>query len=131
MVKIEKAVRTETAYIALFTLVLSVLMESVFLIIHKWNYTVLLGNLLGYAASVLNFFLMGLTVQKAVLLDEDNAKKRIQLSQYLRLLMLGIFAVIAGVFKCFSLTAFVITLLFPRIAIFFRQFFNKNNSNEQ
>ena len=130
MKKIDETVRKETVYIALVTLILSMLMQSVFLIIHRWDYTVLLGNLLGFAAGVLNFFLMGLTVQKAVLLDEDAAKNKVQISQMLRMVMLVAFAVIAGVFKCFNLAAFVITLLFPRIAVFFRPYINKKNDDK-
>lgn len=130
MKKIDETVRKETVYIALVTLILSMVMQSVFLIIHRWDYTVLLGNLLGFAAGVLNFFLMGLTVQKAVLLDEEAAKNKVQISQMLRMVMLIAFAVIAGVVKCFSLAAFVITLLFPRIAVFFRPYINKKNDDK-
>ena len=130
MKKIDETVRKETVYIALVTLILSMLMQSVFLIIHRWDYTVLLGNLLGFAAGVLNFFLMGLTVQKAVLLDEEAAKKKVQISQMLRMVMLIAFAVIAGVIKCFNLAAFVITLLFPRVAVFFRPYINKKNDDK-
>ncbi len=130
MVKIDKTVKKETIYISCFVLILSMLLESVFLILHKWDYTVLLGNLLGAVAAILNFFLMGITVQKAVLLDEDAAKTKVKLSQMLRMLMLVIFAVITCVFDCFNLIPFVITLLFPRVAIFFRPYFDKkNNSN--
>ncbi len=130
MAKIDKTVKKETVYIACFVLIFSMLMESVYLIIHQWNYTVLLGNLLGAAAGILNFLLMGITVQKAVQLDEDSAKTRIKLSQMLRLLMLGAFALIAGIVKCFDLVPFIITLLFPRIAIFFRPYFDKKNNKD-
>ena len=130
MMKIDETVKKETVYIASFTLIFSVLMEAVFLIIHQWDYTVLLGNILGFTAAVLNFFLMGLTVQKAVLLDEKGAKNKVQISQMLRMVMLIAFAVAAGVFKCFDLVAFVIPLLFPRIAIFFRPYIDKNKNNK-
>lgn len=128
MAKIDKTVKKETVYIACFVVILSMLMESVFLIIHRWDYTVLLGNLLGAAAAVLNFFLMGLTVQKAVLLDEDAAKTRVKFSQMLRLFMLVIFAIVACLVKCFNPIPFVITLLFPRVAIVFRPYFDKKSN---
>lgn len=129
MQKVDKTVAKETIYIAVVTLILSMLMQSVFLIIHLWDYTVLLGNVLGYTAAVLNFFLMGLTVQKAVTMSEEDAKTRVKLSQMLRLFMLAVFAIAAGVFKCFNLIAFVIPLLFPRIAITFRPLLDKKNKN--
>lgn len=125
MQKIDKTVIKETIYIAVFTLILSMLMESVFLIIHKWDYTILLGNILGYVAVVLNFFLMGLTVQKAVNLSQEDAKTRVKFSQMMRLFMLAAFALVAGISEHFSLIAFVIPLIFPRIAIFFRPYFDK------
>jgi len=77
MKKIDATVLKETGFIAAFTLILSLLMQSVFLIIGKWDYTVLLGNLLGYLAAVGNFFLLGLTVQSAVEKEEKEAKSLI------------------------------------------------------
>ena len=65
MKKVDSTIIKETIFVASVTLVLSALMQSVFLIIGKWDYDVLLGNLLGGVAAVLNFFLMGLTVQWA------------------------------------------------------------------
>lgn len=131
MKKVDETVKKETLYIAAFTVIFSVLMESAFLIVHLWDYTVLLGNLLGITAAVLNFFLMGLTVQKAVLLEEKDARTKVQFSQMMRFVMLIIFAVIAGVFECFNLIAFAIPLLFPRIAIFFRPYFGKKNDENK
>ena len=58
MLKVDKTVLKETKYIAAVTVILSVLLQAVFLIIHKWNYTVLLGNVLGAAAATGNFFLI-------------------------------------------------------------------------
>ena len=131
MAKIDKTVKKETAYIACFVLIFSMLMQAVFLVLHHWNYTVLLGNLLGDFAAVLNFLLMGITIQKAVLLDEEGAKTKVKLSQMLRMLMLVAFAVIACVFKCFNLIPFVISLLFPRFAIVFRPFIDKKSNKDE
>ena len=115
MKKIDSTVLKETGYIFLFTFIFSMLMQSVFLIIGKWDYTVLLGNLLGLAGAVGNFFIVGLTVQSALNKSEDDAKKLMKLSQSLRMLML--FAV--------ALIAVVIPLIFPRIGIAVRSLFIK------
>ncbi len=61
--KIDPAVRKQTARVAAGTGILTVLMIAVFLILGKFDYTVLLGALLGWATAVGNFFLMALTVQ--------------------------------------------------------------------
>ena len=63
-----------TSYIALATLIMSALMEAVFLIIGRWDLPVLFGNLLGAGVGILNFFLMGLGLQKALDKDEKDAK---------------------------------------------------------
>ena len=127
MKKIDATVRKETLYIAAFTLIFSAVMELVFLLLGYWSYKVALGNLLGFTAAVLNFFLMGYTVQEAVLLDEDGARKKIRLSQSQRMLMLVGFAAVGCIFKCFNPIAVLLPLLFPRIAILFRPLFKQND----
>ena len=127
MKKIDATVRKETLFIAAFTLIFSAVMELVFLLIGYWSYKVALGNLLGFTAAVLNFFLMGYTVQQAVMLDEEGAKKKIRLSQSLRMLMLVGFAAAGCIFKCFNPIAVLLPLLFPRIAILFRPLFKQND----
>ena len=127
MKKIDATVRKETLFIAAFTLIFSAVMELVFLLLGYWSYKVALGNLLGFTAAVLNFFLMGYTVQQAVLLDEEGAKKKIRLSQSLRMLMLVGFAAAGCIFKCFNPIAVLLPLLFPRIAILFRPLFKQND----
>ena len=120
--KVDETVRRETGYIALGVAVLSVAMEAVYVLIGRWDYTVLCGNLLGAAAAVLNFFLMGLTVQKAVLLEEKDAAAYIRASQMLRNLMVALFLVAAAAIPCFSLISAAIPLFFPRIVILIRGF---------
>ena len=127
MKKIDATVKRETLYIGLWTLVMSVFMEAVFLVIQKWDYTVLLGNLLGFAASVLNFFLLGLTVQSVLGKEEKEAKNALKLSQGLRLLMMLVVAVLAAVLPVFHLWATVIPFFFPRVAIMLRPLFFKKD----
>ncbi len=120
MKKIDSTVLKETAYVAAFTLIFSVLMQAVFLVIGKWNYTVLLGNLLGAAAAVGNFLLMGITVQTALNKEEKDAKSLIKLSQMLRMLMLFAVALVGHLVPVFNLVAVVVTYIFPRIAVALR-----------
>lgn len=117
MAKIDKTVMKETRYIAGVTIVLSVIMESVFLIAGMWSYKVLIGNILGAAAAVGNFLLMGMTVQKAVTKDEKGAASLMKLSQTLRNMMLLVTAVLAIVLPFINPVAAIIPLFFPRIAI--------------
>lgn len=118
--KIDPAVKKETLYIAVWVLIFSALMQAVFLAIGYWDYTVLCGNALGGFAAVLNFFLMGLGVQKAVTQEEKAARATIRLSQTGRLMMLLVFAVVGLVVPVFHTVAVIVPLLFPRVAIALR-----------
>ena len=119
MFELDPAVRRETLRIALGTLILSAVMEAVFLLLGKWDPTVLLGNLLGAFTAVLNFFLMSVTVTKCIGLTEDKAALRIRTSQMGRLFMQGAFAAVGALLPCFNTVAVLIPLLFPSIVIVF------------
>ena len=120
MRKIDKTVKKESLYVALWVLVLSVIMQSVFLVIGKWDYTVLLGNIYSYVLSVANFFFMALTVQVALEKEPKEAKSTIKLSQSLRTLALFCFAALGAYLPPFNVLAVLIPLLFPRIAVAIR-----------
>ncbi len=125
MKKIDATVWKETAYIALWTLIFSLLTQAVFLVIKKWEYTVLLGNVLSGGAAVLNFFLMGITVQRALEKDEKEAKNAVRVSQMYRFLLLVVVAIVGVVLPCFNTWTAIIPLLFPRVAVALRPFFDK------
>ena len=122
MLKISAAVKNETLYISYFSFVLSVLMQAIFILLHKWTYTVLLGNLLSLLVAVLNFFAMGLTVQKAVTLEESDARKLMRSSQSIRKAGMFVAVVIGVVAPIFNTIAVIVPLFFPRIAVSFRPF---------
>ena len=143
MMKIEPTVRKETLRIAKGTAILSVIMVLVFALLKKFDYTVLLGALLGTCTAVLNFFLLGLSVQKAADMmkgvemppepEEDEngeqppappppaevtqAKQRMQLSYTGRMIMQGAVGILALSLPCFHAVATVLPLLFPRLMI--------------
>ena len=125
MKKIDATVLKETKYIAAWIFIFSVLMQAVFLVISEWNYTVLLGNILSAVFSVLNFFLMGLTVQKALDKDEKEAKTLVKVSQLYRSLMILVVTVIGVALPCFNTVAVIVPVFFPRIAIAMRPLFDK------
>ncbi len=126
---IDETVKRESVYIAAFVGVLSVLMQAVFLVAGHWDYTVLCGNLLSAAAAVGNFFLMGLTVQKALGKGEKEAADTMRLSQRLRLLLLFVVVAVGAAAPCFHTLAVIIPLFFPRVAIAVRPLLDKRNKN--
>ena len=120
--KIDKVVYKEVCFVGVWVLIFSAVMEAVFLIIGKWNYTVLLGNLLSGGIGVLNFLLLGMTVQKALSTgDPKKAGNMMKLSQVARLLLMGGVAALGATLDCFNLWATLIPLLFPRLSMVIRQ----------
>ena len=121
MAGMEPAVKKETGYIAVWVLLLSLLMEAVFLIIGCWELPVLFGNLGGAALAIGNFFLLAFVVSKAVEKGKpEEAATRVKATAALRLIgMGGLAALLIGVFHT-NVYATVIPLLFPRIGLFFR-----------
>lgn len=129
MQALDPTVKKESLYITVWVLIFSVLMQAVFLVIGRWDCTVLLGNLLGGAAAALNFLLMAVTVQKAVLKEEQqDAKNLIRASQMYRMFGLILVAVIGFAVPVFHVLSVIIPLLFPRIAIALRPLFDKRSS---
>ena len=120
MKKIDPTVIAETRYIAAFVAVLSLLMEGVFLVLGKWDYTVLLGNLLTGSVSILNLFLLGITITKAMTKDEKDMGSFMKLSKTYRSLMILAVAGIGLGFKCFNDVAVILPLFFPQIGIYVR-----------
>lgn len=131
MIRIDPAVKRETFYITASVLIFSVLMQAVFLVTGFWDFTVLFGNIYGAFLAVFNFFLLGLTVQKAVTKEEKEAKNLIKLSQSGRMLGLLVLAIVGVYLPCFHFLAVLLPLLFPRIAIMFRPLFDKKVSGEK
>lgn len=129
--KLDKTVVKEGCFIALGVLVLSVIMEAVFIIIKRWDYTVLLGNLLGGSIAVLNFFLMGITVQNAIGKTEKEIRNRVRSSHIMRMFLISIGLIIGIVLPCFNSIAAILPYLFPRIAISLRPLFFKSEGKSK
>ena len=122
---IQPAILKETKKIALSTLIGVLLMWIVFFVLHMilpekvpFDYTVLLGGIGGGFMAVLNFFLMGLTVQNvAATTDQEWARKKMKVSYSQRMMMQMIWGIVAVVAPCFNYVAGLLPLLFPSIGI--------------
>ena len=125
--KLDKTVKKETMYILYSVVILSIVMQGIFLILSKWDYTVLLGNILSGAASVVNFLLMGITVQKAVLSTQERARTMMKVSQLYRMIFMALVMIIGIALSCFNMWAVIIPMFFPRIAVGIRAVTNKKS----
>ena len=122
MIKVNDAVKRETKYIAYFCACLSLIMQAIFILLKKWDYTVVLGNLYSLIIAVLNFYFMGLSVQKAVSMESEEAKKIMRSSQGLRNIFMFITLAVGVVVPLFNTIAVIVPVFFPRIAVSFRPF---------
>jgi len=118
--KIQKAIWKETCNITLGVVALSAVMQAVFFLIGKWDPTVLWGNLLGGGYAILNFFILGLTVQKvAADADEKRGKNLMQFSYSTRMFFTMVVVFLGISVPLFNWIAVFAPQLFPRITIFF------------
>ena len=119
------AVRQETKNIMIYTAAGTAVMLAVFFFLHRawpekvpFDFTVVSAGLIGAAVAVLNFFLMGLAVQKvASASDEQMARNYMKASYSRRMMMQMLWAVLAICLPCFHFAAGLIPLLFPSMGI--------------
>ena len=118
---VQPAVKKETKRVVKITAVGLILMWILFAVLHftmpdkvPLDYTVFLGGIGGGAVAVLNFFLMGLAVQKAASAsDEGTARMKLKASYSQRFLMQILWVILAIVAPCFHFVAGIAPLLFP------------------
>ena len=123
--QVQPAVKKETRRVAVSTSVGVILMWILFCALHfampdrvPFDYTVFLGGIAGGIVAVLNFFLMGLTVQKvAASTSEDAARMSMRASYSRRMLLQMIWVIIAIAAPCFQFAAGIAPLLFPSLGI--------------
>lgn len=118
--KIQKPVLKETKHIAIGLLIADCIMCVVFALLKKFNYTVVLGALLGSAFAIGNFFLLGLALQKALELG-DGAAKYMHASYTRRMLLFVVCIAVGVLVRCFHPVAVILPLFFPRLVIFAMQ----------
>lgn len=122
---IQPAVKKETKNVAKYTGIGVVFMWVVFFILHMilpekvlFDYTVILGGLGGGFIAVLNFFLLGLTVQKVASTEnEENAQKFMKTSYSKRMMLQAVWMIVAIAAPCFQFVAGLVPLLFPGAGI--------------
>lgn len=132
---VQPAVKKETKRVVMITGAGLILMWILFAILHftmpdkvPFDYTVILGGIGGGVIAVLNFFLMGLAVQKAAsATDEGTARMKLKASYSKRFMMMILWVIVAIVAPCFQFVAGIAPLLFPGTGLKFVGIFHKAN----
>lgn len=123
--KLQKAVKEETIFVALGSLILSVLMVCIFFGLNRvfpeqvpMGLPVILGAAGGCTVAVGNFFLMALTVQKVAGIENyDQAYRSMQVSYRYRTFLQLIWCVLCMVLKFINPVAGILPLLWPSLLI--------------
>ena len=127
----DPAVKKETGYIAIWVVLLSLVMEAVFLLVRKWNLSVLFGNLGGAAIAIGSFFLMALTVARALEKGKpEEAAAKVKATAMVRLAGCALLCVLLIAVCKTNIYATVIPLLFPRVGIAFRPLIDRKRGVE-
>lgn len=117
--KPQQSIVKETKRIAVGTVIMLVVMLAVYAVLGKFTIGVLLGGLLGSAYAIFNFFMLGMTLQKAAsMTDQQMAHMKVRSSYSTRMIGMLVLAVVAFALPFVEGIPCLIALLFPRATIF-------------
>ncbi|MFQ7095794.1 MAG: ATP synthase subunit I [Christensenellales bacterium] len=120
--KPQQSIVKETKRIGVGTVIMLVVMLAVYAVLGKFTVGVLIGGLLGSAYAIFNFFMLGMTLQKAAsMTDQQMAHMKVRSSYSTRMIGMLILAVVAFALPFVEGIPCLIALLFPRATIFVLQ----------
>ena len=130
--KLQAASKRELTRIAVGTISLTLVMILALYLLSlvgvgtfEWS-RILIGAVLGSAIAIGNFAVLCLTVQKAVdITDQKRMRAKFQLSYNMRMLVQGVWVVVALMVPGIHVVAGALPLLFPHAVILFLQFHGK------
>ena len=133
--KVQDAVKKETAFVGAGTAAASVVMLVVFAVLHRimpesvpFGLREIISAVFGCAVAAGNFFLMGMTVQKVVNTEsDDTARDMMKVSYRNRTLMQLAWIVIALLVPQLNGAAGIIPLFIPSLLIKARGIFGKQS----
>lgn len=136
---VQPAVKKETGRVFLVTAIGVVIMWIAFFVLHiifpddvYFGYKVFTAGVLGMAVAVLNFFLMGLTVQKVASEEDEKKARSLMKYSYTRRMLLQIACIVV----CLTVpwlywVAGILPLLFPSLGIKLKGVVNQKKYNKR
>jgi len=124
--RIDPVVKKETGFILWSSFVCAALIQGVFWLLGRWDFSVLFGGLIGWIMAGLNFFLMSLDVQRAVS-EEDPSRAQLKMRAsytWRTVLMLAVMVVSLLVDQIHWVPVFA-SFFYPRIVITLRQLWER------
>ena len=126
--KPQETVLRETKRIAVGVFSMLAIMLVVYAALGCFSLAVVLGGLIGALYAVLNFLLLGMTVQKVADMREENeelARMQMKSSYNMRMVIMILLIVVAFALPFVDGLACMIPMLFPRLTIFVLQLTGK------
>ena len=124
----QETVLRETKRIAVGVFSMLAIMLVVYAALGRFSLAVVLGGLIGALYAVLNFLLLGMTVQKVADMREENeelARMQMKSSYNMRMVIMILLIVVAFALPFVDGLACMIPMLFPRLTIFVLQLTGK------
>ena len=126
--KPQETVLRETKRIAVGVFSMLAIMLIVYAAMGRFSLAVVLGGLIGALYAVLNFLLLGMTVQKVAEMREGNeelARMQMKSSYNMRMVIMILLIVVAFALPFVDGLACMIPMLFPRLTILVLQLTGK------
>lgn len=126
--KPQETVLRETRRIAVGVFSMLAIMLVVYAVMGRFSLAVVLGGLIGSLYAVLNFLLLGMTVQKVAEMREGNeelARMQMKSSYNMRMVIMILLIVVAFALPFVDGLACMIPMLFPRLTILVLQLTGK------
>ena len=103
-----------------FNVVLTVILNIIFRVLGSWDYTVLLGSMVGLGITTFFYYSICVSVPKALGYgDPELAQKSIRASRSMRTVVMAVGLIVAIKLPWFNIWATIVPLLFTRISIGF------------
>lgn len=115
---LDAGLRKEIARMCTGVSVMSVIMIAGFAVFGRFDTSVLYGAIFGTAITLLNYFLLALSVSHVVNKNnEKNAKLFMNISYCLRIILIAVAVAVAIKFPFFNYIAVILPFIFERIVI--------------
>ncbi len=115
---LDAGLRREIVRMCIGVSILSVLMIAGFAVFGRFDTSVLYGAILGTAVTLLNYFLLALSVSHVVnKKDKSNAKLFMSVSYLLRIIFIAVAVAVAIRFPFFNAITVILPFVFERIVI--------------
>ena len=124
----DKSIKKEVKIITVIILILDIILYIGMFLYGKYGISVILGIILGSIYAIFNFIMIAINMELLINSSKNKAKTMAILGYLIRYILAGVVIYMVGYVKWIDTFSFIITLFFPKIAIFCQAAFSKKIS---